>query len=297
VFKLSDEIAVVQTVDFLTPIVDDPFIFGKIAAANALSDVYAMGGKPITALNIVAFPQKKYDTSVLQEILKGGLEAVLSTGAVLAGGHSIDDAEIKYGLSVTGTVHPKKVIENHGVKNGDVLVLTKALGTGIISSAVKKGNLPGEVIEAHQKSMMEINMVAAEVMLDFEINACTDITGFGLAGHLCEMISDDSLTVKMNSSEVPLLPGAREYAKEGFIPGGAFRNRDFCKTKMVGLEKIDRDLADIFHDPQTSGGLLIALSEKSSKDLVSRLKDKGIMASIIGSASASNKTASNIEWL
>lgn len=281
--KLTDDLALIQTVDFFTPVVDDPYSFGRIAAANALSDVYAMGGVPITAMNIIGFPLTKMDISVLQQVLKGGLDKIKEAGALLVGGHSIEDDELKYGLSVTGKVHPKKVLANRGAKPGDMLVLTKPLGVGIINTAIK-GNLAGdELIKKVIGIMAGLNKYPAEEFVDFSISACTDVTGFGLIGHACEMIDDKAVGLKLFRDNIPVIPEAIEFAQMGIVPGGALRNRKYREGQVEGIKNIDPVMLDILFDPQTSGGLLVAMGKNQAIDFASRLRSKGIQdASIIG---------------
>ncbi len=281
--KLTDDLALIQTVDFFTPVVDDPYSFGRIAAANALSDVYAMGGVPITAMNIIGFPLSKMDISVLQQVLKGGLDKIKEAGALLVGGHSIEDDELKYGLSVTGKVHPKKVLANRGAKPGDMLVLTKPLGVGIINTAIK-GNLAGdELIKKVIGIMAGLNKYPAEEFDDFIISACTDVTGFGLIGHACEMIDDKAVGLRLFIESMPFIPEAIEFARMGIVPGGALRNRKYREGQVEGIKNIDPVILDILFDPQTSGGLLVAMGKNQAIDFVSRLRSKGIQdASIIG---------------
>ncbi len=290
VYKLRDDLAIVQTVDFFTPIVDDPYEFGRIAAANSLSDVYAMGGRPLTALNIVCFPRNAMDISVLREVLRGGLDKMHEAGVILVGGHTVEDPELKYGISVTGTVHPDKVIHNHGAKAGDRLILTKPLGTGIISTAIKGGSASGEAIEKIVDSMTALNRKASELMQEAGTNACTDITGFGLLGHACEMIQDSDVGMIIDSAAVPFFPEAKELAEEGMIPGGLHRNRDFRKDMVDIDSKVPQYLQDILFDPQTSGGLLIAVPEKKAPKLLEKLHKEGVNdAAIIGEVAADNK--------
>lgn len=276
VYRLTGEIALIQTLDFFTPIVDDPFVFGQIAAANGLSDVYAMGGRPLTAMNIVCFPTKKFSLGVLGKILDGGLDILKRAGVQLLGGHSVDDDELKYGISVTGIVHPDRALTNHGLKAGDGIVLTKALGTGIIGTAVKAGIADDAHYQAFIDSMTALNRDAAGLLDDFEVHACTDVTGFGLAGHLKEMLADDSLEVLLDAGNLPVLPGALEYASQGLLPGGLYRNRDYVGELCEADQSVDRGLADLIFDPQTSGGLLIALPEKESDRLVAALHAHGV---------------------
>lgn len=276
VYKLSDDLAIIQTVDFFTPIVDDPYMFGQIAAANALSDVYAMGGKPLTAMNIVCFPIKTMDISILREILKGGLEKMKEAGVTLVGGHSVEDSELKYGLSVTGTIHPSKVLTNVGAKVGDKLILTKPLGTGIINTAIKGGMATQNSIEIVTKYMASLNKRASEIMQEVGVNACTDVTGFGLLGHAFEMIEGTGKGMVINASDIPILPEALNFTKMGLIPGGTYRNKEFRINKVDIDTKISPYIIDILFDPQTSGGLLIAVPEERAGELVKRLKKEGI---------------------
>ena len=275
--------AIIQTVDFFTPIVDDPFTFGQIAAANALSDVYAMGGKPLTAMNIVCFPSKTMDISVLRDILLGGLEKIKEAGAVLVGGHSVDDPELKYGLSVTGTIHPQKMVTKAGAQTGDRLVLTKPLGTGIIGTAIKGGMARKETVNKVAGYMAALNKTASEVMQETGIHACTDITGFGLLGHAGEMIQDSETGMIINSEAIPYFPEVVEFAGMGLVPGGTYRNRDF-RSNMVDMDKdIPQYMQDLLFDPQTSGGLLISVSADRVGLLLTRLHDYGIPeAAVIG---------------
>jgi len=283
VYRLNDETALIQTVDFFTPIVDDPFRFGQITAANALSDVYAMGGKPLLAMNLVAFP-KKMDKIILKAILAGGLDKLNEAGTLLVGGHSIMDEELKYGLSVTGIVHPEKVLLNSGAKPGDHLLLTKPIGTGILSTAIK-GKLAGEDTEEMITNVMvTLNKKAAEIMLDYNVHACTDITGFGLIGHLHEMVQGAGLGASIKATTVPVLPGVAEFAAMGIIPEGAHKNKEFYgKWVMSRLAKMD-PLEMVLYDPQTSGGLLIAAAPDVIDEISRRLKAAlyGMDTAVIG---------------
>ena len=283
VYKLSDELAIVQTVDFFTPIVDDPRTFGQIAAVNSLSDVYAMGGKPLTAMNIVCFPVKTMDMSVLREILLGGLDKMREAKVTLVGGHSIEDKELKYGLSVTGLIHPEKVVYNTGAKAGDRLLLTKALGTGIISTALKAEMVDEAVVAGAVNSMITLNDSASEIMIDFHVHACTDVTGFGLLGHACEMVQGSGVGAVFDISAIPVLPGVRELVDMGMVPGGTYRNRDF-RTDMVELrEDVPGYISDILFDPQTSGGLLIAVQGDEAEQILDKMHAAGIdVAAIVG---------------
>ena len=276
VFKIRDDLALVQTVDFFTPIVDDPYTFGQIAAANALSDVYAMGGVPITAMNLVAFPIKAMEIGVLQDILRGGLDKMREAEVVLVGGHSIEDQELKYGLSVTGLIHPDKVLTNTGARVGDRIILTKPLGTGIINTAQKGGMADSQVVQRAIEIMTELNRKAAEVMKEFTVHACTDVTGFGLLGHLCEMLGKEKIGIRISLDAVPVLPKAEEYAAMGLVPGGAHRNRDFYKSKVEGAKACPPALLDLLYDPQTSGGLLIAVAAEDVAGLLRSLQKAGV---------------------
>jgi len=296
VYKISDELALIQTVDFFTPIVDDPFDFGLIAAANALSDVYAMGGVPKTAMNLVAFPLAKLGGAVLRDVLSGGIEKLKESGTVLIGGHSIEDDEFKYGLSVTGFVHPKKILANQGLKVGDCLILTKPLGTGIINTAIKGGLVSKSTIEMAVRIMATLNKYAAEIMTQFPITACTDITGFGLLGHLAEMISGTEVGIKIDSSLVPILPETVEFASMGLVPSGSHRNRKFRENMVELKSNVSPVMRDILFDPQTSGGLLMGCPENQAENLVKRLIDNGIeQAAIIGQVDENLKGIIRVE--
>jgi selenide,water dikinase len=283
VFRLRPDLAIVNTVDFFTPIVDDPYVFGQIAAANALSDVYAMGADPRTALNIVAFPKGKLDIAVLGEIIKGGAERAAEAGVVVIGGHSIIDDELKYGMAVTGVVHPDKVIRNVGIQEGDALVLTKPLGTGIITTALKKRKVPPKSLQAAVTSMVALNSIASHVMRRYPVHACSDVTGYGLLGHTFEMAKGSGITVILESARLPLLPGARRLAEEGHLTGGCGRNREYLKDQITVAPSVRRGLVEVAFDPQTSGGLLIALPKSRANALVDELKDQGVVdATIVG---------------
>jgi selenide,water dikinase len=283
VYRISDELAIIQTVDFFTPIVDDPYQFGQIAAANALSDIYAMGGVPKTAMNLVGFPLKQMDISILRQIMQGGLDKLKEADVVLVGGHSVEDQELKYGLSVTGFVHPDRVLTKKNIQVGDCLVLTKPLGTGVINTAIKGGVASAEVIERVTRQMAALNRDAAEMMKQFSVHACTDITGFGLLGHLAEMVVGSGCSLRLNADTIPILPGAIEYAAMGLLPAGAFKNREF-RESMVGFSSsVNPLLRDLLFDPQTSGGLLICLDRADAKQLIGELHAKDIgEAAIIG---------------
>jgi selenide, water dikinase len=283
VYRLTDEIALVQTVDFFTPIVDDPFVFGQVAAANALSDVYAMGGKPLTAMNLVAFPVKTLPLSILKEILRGGLSKASEAGVALVGGHTVDDPELKYGMSVTGIVHPDQILSNSKALPGDQLVLTKPVGTGVVSTALKGGMASEEAIHRMVETMIALNRLAAEQMRTFGAHACTDITGFGFIGHALEMAAASRVGMVIRSEKIRILPGALDYAKMGLIPGGAYSNRAFCSCKVEVGAEVPSLLTDLLYDPQTSGGLLIALPSGKGEILVESLVRQGILdASVVG---------------
>ena len=262
---------------------DDPFHFGRIAAANSLSDVYAMGGTPKTALNIVAFPLNMGE-EILREILAGGAAMLREADTVLLGGHSVEDDELKYGLSVTGFIDPARILANQGLEEGDLLILTKPLGTGIVNTAIKAGLATTETISQVTEIMATLNRTAAEVMENFRISACTDITGFGLLGHLAEMIDGTRTRVVLDTSKIPILQEAHEFGSMGFVPEGAHRNRKFRQNMVTAADDFDPVLRDILYDPQTSGGLLIGCGEKDADRLLGQLKDSGVEAAeIIGS--------------
>lgn len=275
VYQLSEEVALVQTVDFFTPIVDDPFTFGQIAVANALSDVYAMGGTPLTGMNLVAFPIKTLPPSILKEILLGGLSKMKEADVALVGGHSIEDPEIKYGLAVTGLIHPKKILTNARAKVGDKLVLTKALGTGIIATALKGKMASEEAVRKIVESMVTLNRTASEWMKKFGAHACTDITGFSFIGHALEMAAASQVGMMIQSEAIPIFLEAMEYAKLGLVPGGAYSNRQFFSCKVEVHSNVPDLLVDILYDPQTSGGLLISLPPNEAEKLVAVLKNEG----------------------
>jgi len=283
VYRISDDLAIVQTLDFFTPIVDDPYTFGQVSAANALSDVYAMGGKPLTAMNIVCFPVNTMDISVLTEILTGGIDKLHEAGVTLVGGHSVEDKELKYGLSVTGTIHPERVIFNTGARAGDKLILTKPLGTGIINTALKGGMATEESVAKSVNCMVALNRKASELMLTADVHACTDVTGFGLLGHACEMLEGNDVGMVIDSSNVPYFPEIVEFSEMGMIPGGLHRNREFRINSVEFDPGIPRFMVDVLFDPQTSGGLLISVPGTQAAPLVDRMHREGIEeAAIIG---------------
>jgi selenide,water dikinase len=283
VYQLTPDLALVQTVDFFTPIVDDPFTFGQIAVANALSDVYAMGGRPLTAMNLVAFPVKTLASSVLKDILLGGLSKMEEAGVTLVGGHTVDDPEIKYGLSVTGLVHPKKILSNAKAIPGDLLVLTKSIGTGIIATALKGGMASEKAVRQMVESMTALNRKASEKMQALGAHACTDITGFGLIGHGLELAKASHVGLRIWANKVPAFPEAMEYARIGLIPAGAYSNRQFFSCRMDVRSSVSAVLGDLFYDPQTSGGLLISLPPREAEELVGALREGGDhSAAIVG---------------
>lgn len=282
VIRVREDLALIQTVDFFTPMVNNPHDFGKIAAANALSDVYAMGGVPLTAMNIVCFPKEDQPIEILKDILQGGIELIHKSGALLVGGHSVDDPEIKYGLSVTGTVHPDKVMTNGGCQAGDHLVLTKPIGTGILATAIKGRFVSPEIEKEAISWMTQLNNEAAEAMQEVGCNGCTDVTGFGLLGHVLEMALASKTTIELSASKVPVIETVIEMAQMGMVPAGSFENRNFCEKLVTVEDGIDPVLIDILADAQTSGGLLISVSAKKVDLLLEKLSAKGLMHRDIG---------------
>lgn len=289
VYKVTEDIALIQTVDFFTPIVDDPYDFGRIAAANSLSDVYAMGGQPKTAMNVVAYPIKTLGKEILREVLAGGAAILKEANAVLLGGHSVEDEEFKYGLSVTGFVHPEKIWANQGLREGDLLILTKAIGTGIINTAIKGGLAADSTIASAIEVMAQLNKNAAQVLTEFSISACTDITGFGLLGHIAEMVDGVAERVSLDLTTIPVLPEVHEFASMGLVPIGSHNNRLYRQDMVTGLDAVDPVFRDILFDPQTSGGLLVGCKERDAERILSRLADEGVEgAAIIGEVHAGN---------
>lgn len=282
VYKLTEDLAIVQTLDFFTPIVDDPYDFGQIAATNAISDVYAMGGKPITALNIVAFPIANLEKSILSDILRGAADKLIEAGVTLVGGHSIDDQEPKFGLAVTGTVHPNKVRTNAGAQIGDKLVLTKPIGVGIYTTSLKNGLLTDEEVKQVTTLMTTLNKTASEVMSLFDVHAATDVTGFGLLGHATEMAKASKVSIQITANDVPVLPRTKELAEAGKIPGGTKNNFVHVADDVTYSDKLDQIDRYILCDAVTSGGLLISLPSEQVDQMISELKEKGVNASIIG---------------
>ncbi len=283
VYKISASVALIQTVDYITPIVNDPYNFGRIAAANSISDVYTMGGKPITALNIVCFPSDNLDISILRDILRGGLDVMNEAGVAMMGGHSVKDNEMKYGLSVTGTVHPDKLITNSGTRVGDALVLTKPIGTGVLSTALKNRVLSDEDFLPVLTSMATLNRTAAELMIELGAHACTDITGFGLAGHASHLIQEGEKGIEFDFAAIPLFAGLVDFLKKDVAPGGLGRNREFYAPSVTFKKSLTASERDVVFDPQTSGGLLVALPPAKAEKMVQRLHVQGVTsAAIIG---------------
>jgi selenide, water dikinase len=278
VFRLRPDLAIVNTVDFFTPIVDDPYVFGQIAATNSLSDVYAMGGEPKTAMNIVCFPKGKMEMEVLGEILKGGADKVKESGAVIIGGHSIIDEEIKYGMAITGVIHPDKIFRNVGVQEGDALILTKPLGTGIITTALKKGKASKESVDEAVAFMTTLNSAASAVMCKYPVHACSDVTGFGILGHALGMASGSGVTLVIESQKLPIMHRAPRLAEKGYITGGCKRNRDYLKDKITVEESLPEGIVEVAFDPQTSGGLLIAVAKRLAAKLIEDLQAAGVTA-------------------
>jgi selenide, water dikinase len=280
VYRLSDEIAFVSTVDFITPPVDDPYWFGQIAAANSLSDVYAMGGRPLTALNLVMFPPKKLDKSVLKGILHGGNDKVLEAGACMAGGHSVDDNEPKYGLAVTGIVHPDKILKNCGARDGDVLILTKPLGTGVLFNACRSGKLSFNELEAILPQVAALNKKAIETALGFKINSCTDITGFGIIGHSLEMATGSGVQINLFYKELPVYPHALEMYRKGESTGSNKANRKLSEGHLEISAKLSKEEEELLFDPQTSGGLLLSIPESQAKQFMNELRTAGVNTAV-----------------
>ena len=282
VYKLDDETALVQTVDVFTPGVDDPYTFGQIAAANSVSDIYAMGGKPLTALTVIGFPIETVSPRVMTQMLRGGMDKLREAGVTIIGGHSINDPGPKFGYAVTGLINPSKIVTNAGAQPGDVLVLTKPIGVGIISFANQMGKASKKAMEAASRTMTELNKTAAEVMLEIGVNAATDVTGFGLLGHLSEMVSQSGVTVELYADRVPVLDEVMDYVSQGIISGAIERNREYA-SQYVSADEVSEEMMYVLYDPQTSGGLLIAVPEEKADDLSSRLKERGVeCTSVIG---------------
>lgn len=286
VLRLSDEQALIHTIDFFPPIVDDPFLFGRIAAANALSDVYAMGGKPCTAVAVVGFPAETLDVSILRKMMEGGLDALQEAACPLVGGHSIDDRELKFGYAVTGLVRPDKVWMNNSLEGGEGIILTKPIGTGLITTAARGGLASEEALRAACAGMAALNAKASEILQRYEVHACTDVTGFGLLGHACEMAADSPCNVRIDARRVPLLPAARDYAAMGLVPEGTYRNKSFRLRFILNPEACNEDEVNVLFDPQTSGGLLAAVASGQADAVLQEMRAAGIPAALIGAAVA-----------
>lgn len=282
-YRLSEEVAVISTADFITPPVDDPYWFGQIAAANALSDVYAMGGRPLTALNLVMFPIKKMGVGALKEVLRGGNDKVLEAGACMAGGHSVDDNEPKYGLAVIGVVHPGRILTNCGAKPGDALILTKPIGSGVLFNACRSGRLPYRELEAILPTIAALNRTALEIALKGEVNACTDITGFGMAGHSLEVAMGSCAEVRLSYRSLPVYPGALGMYRKGETTGSNKANRKLCEGSLEIAVPLDDKEEELLFDPQTSGGLLLSVPAGRADSLVRELRTAGVAhAALVG---------------
>jgi len=281
VFRLTDELALIQTVDFFTPMVDDPYVFGQIAATNALNDVYAMGGKPLMAMNIVCYPECE-DLNILHRILEGGLSKVKEAGALLVGGHTVDDLEPKYGLAVAGLVHPARVLKNDGARVGDRIYLTKPLGTGIISTAIKAEMASTEAYDEAVYWMTCLNSEIPDLVQDLTINGLTDVTGFGLLGHLSEMAQASNVEIEINAGLIPFIKAALDYASYGLIPAGAYTNREYLQKHTEVDGDLEGPLTDLLFTPETAGGLLIAVDEANEAKLIEALERRGSKAARVG---------------
>ena len=296
VYQLTPELALVQTVDFFTPIVDEPYIFGQIAATNALSDVYAMGGRPLSALALVCFPDDG-ELKILEEMLAGGLSKMVEANCTVIGGHSIRDDELKLGYAVTGTVHPQRVLANSGARAGDRLIFTKAIGTGVISTAIKRGKADLAWVRAAVRSMTTLNRAAAEVISQgFKVHGLTDVTGFGLLGHAREMAMASGVSLRIHAARVPLLEGALQCVRAGMVPGGLKANRDFAEACMEYADDVPQDIRALLYDPQTAGGLLIAVAASDAERLLSQLKSAEIGAAEVGEVVPKQKPLIAVAW-
>jgi len=283
VFKISEDLALVQSVDVFTPSVDDPYTFGQIAAANSVSDIYAMGGLPLTALSIIGFPIETMSHRIMNQILRGGVDKMKEAGVSIIGGHSIKDNEVKFGFAVSGTIHPKKIITNNQAQPGDILVLTKPIGTGVIGFASQIGKASAESLNTISRSMAELNKIPAEVMMDMGVKTATDVTGFGLMGHLSEIAAQSKVTIEIFADQVPVFSGVFEKIRQGMISGAIERNKEFASQYVTTSPEVKEERETVLYDPQTSGGLLIAIHPDGAGELVSRLKNNGInFATVIG---------------
>lgn len=281
VYKISEDTALIQTVDFFTPVVDDPYTFGQIAATNSLSDIYAMGGEPKLAMNIICFPTCLSPT-VMAEILRGGYDKVVEANALLIGGHTVEDEEPKYGLSVSGFIHPSEVLKNSNAKVGDILILTKPIGIGIINTAIKAQLSDKETYDSAVRTMTTLNKFAKDAMIKVGANSCTDVTGFGLLGHTLEMAEGSNVTIKLYSDKIPVIPKAVEYAQMGLVPAGAYSNMGFIGDKVGFNDRVTQEMQDILFDPQTSGGLLISVEANKADDLLKLLENSPTQYGLIG---------------
>ena len=282
VFQLTSDIAVVQTVDYFPPIVDDPYVYGQIAATNALSDIYAMGGAPKTALSVVGFPSKDVEFTILGQIMQGGLDKLNEADVALLGGHSVRDDEIKFGYAITGTIDPKQIKHNRGARPGTRVILTKPLGTGLITTALKRGKAAPEHVAAAVAAMLELNRKAAEICLELQVDTMTDITGFGLAGHAAEVAKASGISIQMDHLAFPLLPGALDYSRQGFCAGGLSSNQEFFGKDILIGDSVSPEMRNVFFDPQTSGGLLVFCAAATANTLLDRFHSENILAVEIG---------------
>lgn len=289
IYQISEDLALVQTVDFFTPIVDDPYDFGEIAVANSLSDIYAMGGIPKTGLNILGYPESTIDKSIIAEILKGGYNKAKEGNVSILGGHSVKDPELKFGMSVTGIINPKEVVRNNGARPGDQLILTKPLGTGILTTALKNEKLPEDLLSLVSQKMRQLNNFSSELMKRYKANACTDITGFGLLGHLFEMVQASNVSTEIISSRVPLLPGTLDFSRQKQLPGGLKDNQKYLTKFIQQKSRIDEELLNILFDPQTSGGLLISIPAEHAENLLKELENKHTECAIVGEVTTKNE--------
>lgn len=295
IYKLNDNTALIQTVDFFPPIVDDPYTFGQITAANALSDVYAMGGNPITAMSIVGFPKDTLDLEHLRKMMEGGMDKLIGAGTALVGGHSLEDEEVKFGFAVTGIIDPAKVLRNNTVKPREVLILTKPIGTGAVNTALRAEMVSKQALDEAVKAMTTLNKSAAEIISGYPVSACTDVTGFGLAGHGCEMIIGSNTGIRFNMKDIRLFPDTRDYLSMGLIPAGTYRNKDYRLKFIVNHEKLESLTLDILFDPQTSGGLLFSVPGKYAEEIIKRLEDSGLTPSIAGETTENRETIEIVE--
>jgi selenium donor protein len=296
VYRLDKKTAIVQTVDFFTPVVDDPFQFGAIAAANSLSDIYAMGAKPLFALSVVGFPSNRLPVEVLEAILEGARSKAEEAGIAIIGGHTVDDTEPKFGLAVSGVVDPRKIVANRGARPGDWLVLTKPIGTGILATALKQGLLEPEQAEVLAETMTALNKPAAEAMLEIGVSACTDVTGFGLLGHLLEMMRASGTAAVIQDCDVPTLPGAEELVTAGVVPGGTRNNMEYTAPHVTYSDRVSEVRRVLLNDAQTSGGLLIALPGKRAKALMDLLRERGVKGiSLVGTVGAGDTPGIKVE--